>query len=102
MSDLHLPAGVTYAAATRCWNCGRMVKHKPEGGPRRWHACSLRWLSGIRWRAHQEGWHSGYRFAVENRDEPLVRADGEDYGTGWAGHMRVGHLTLPCGESDDD
>jgi hypothetical protein len=91
---------VTFASASLCWTCGRWVRHRPNGAPHRWHACSLRVLSRARRRGHLEGWHSGYRFAVENRDEPMVLADGEDYGTGWAGHMRVGHITMPCGEDE--
>lgn len=50
---------------------------------------------------HLEGWHEGYRFAVENADDPMVLADADDYGTGWAGHMRVGHLTIVVGEPPD-
>jgi hypothetical protein len=91
-------AEVTYCTRSRCWDCGRWVNHKPYGGPHRWHACRLRWLSRRAWKAYQEGWHSGYRFAAENPDEPLVQADREDYGSGWAAHMRVGHITLPCGD----
>jgi hypothetical protein len=75
-----------------------MVAHKPRGGPMKRHACKLRWLSRQRWKAHQDGWHSGYRFAVENSDDPAVLADADDYGTGWAGHMRVGHITVPIGD----
>lgn len=89
-----MPDGVSWCGESRCWSCGRMVKHHPQGGPQRFHWCSLRWLSRRCWTSYQDGWHSGYRFAVENRDEPLVLADGVDYGTGWAGHMRVGHLTV--------
>jgi hypothetical protein len=85
-------AEVAWAASSRCWGCGRDVAHKPNGGPHRFHACSLRLLSRLRWKAHQEGWHSGYRFAVENADDPMVTADADDYGTGWAAHMRVGYV----------
>lgn len=85
-----------YAATRKCWTCGRTVKNGPAGRvlPSWRHACALRWFSRAKWRAHQDGWHSGYRWAVENRDDPLCLADGEDYGTGWAGHMRVGHMTI--------
>lgn len=77
-----------------------MVTHRPLGGPQRFHWCRLRWLSRSRWSAHQDGWHSGYRFAVENPDDPMVLADADDYGTGWAGWMRSGGaLTLHVGES---
>ena len=82
----------SYAGTSTCWDCGRVVKHKPQGGPQRFHACRLRLLERRAWNAHQAGWHSGYRFAVENAQDPMVRADGDDYGTGWAGHMRAGHV----------
>ena len=88
-----MAGGIFFAAASTCWGCGRTIRHRTAGGPRRWHGCRLRLLSRARWRSHLGGWHEGYRFAVENRDDPLVLADGADYGTGWAGHMRVGHLT---------
>lgn len=88
-----------WCAESRCWSCGRTVKYKPYGGPQRFHFCRLRWLSRLRWKAHLDGWHSGYRFAVENAADPMVHADADDYGTGWAAHMRVGHVNLAA--SDD-
>lgn len=91
---------VAFCGASTCFDCGRQVKHRRNGGPQRRHACRLRLFSRLRWAGHMDGWHSGYRFAVENRDDPLVLADGEDYGTGWACHMRVGHLTLVVGGQD--
>lgn len=90
--------GVSFVGSSRCWTCGRMVQHKPSGGPMKRHGCRLRWLSRRLWREHHEGWHSGYRFAVENAADPAVLADADDYGTGWAGHMRVGHITVTSGE----
>ena len=98
MNTDDLPDGVSFAGASTCWECGRTVKHRPYGGPHRFHWCRLRWLSRARWKAHLGGWHEGYRWAVEHPDDPLVLADGDDYGTGWAGHMRVGHLTIPTDE----
>lgn len=83
-----------WAAAVRCWDCGRMVKCRPEGRGQRRHWCWLHWLARRRWASYLEGWHEGYRWAAEHPDDPLVLADGEDYGTGWAGHMRVGHITV--------
>ncbi|MGN6245132.1 MAG: hypothetical protein ACTHQ3_15880 [Motilibacteraceae bacterium] len=87
-----LPEGVSWCAESMCWECGRMVKHKPFGGPQKRHGCRFRWLARRARRAHLEGWHSGYRWAVEHPDDPMTRADAEDYGTGMAGLMRVGHL----------
>lgn len=84
----------SYAAMSRCWGCGRDVAHRPFGGPHRWHACALRWLSRQRWRAYLDGWHEAHRFAVEHPNDPMVLADADDYGTGWAGLMRVGHITV--------
>lgn len=89
---------VSWAGTSTCWDCGRKVRHKPQGGPQRFHWCRLRVFSRLKWRGHLEGWHEGYRFAVENADDPMVLADGDDYGTGWAGHMRVGHLTIVVGD----
>lgn len=66
----------------------------------RWHACRLRLISRLRWRAHLGGWHEGYRFAAENADDPLVQADADDYGTGWAALMRAGHITVAMGEDE--
>lgn len=85
---------VANIGSARCWDCGRTVGFRSGGRGPRWHACRLRLLSRAKWKAHQEGWHSGYRFAVENRDDELVLADGEDYGTGWAGHMWGGGILI--------
>lgn len=90
---------VAYVGASTCWGCGRTVTHRTDGAMRR-HACSLRWLSRQRWKAHLGGWHEGYRFAAENADDPLVLADADDYGTGWAGHMRAGHITVAMGADE--
>ena len=93
---------VSLCAESRCWDCGRMVRHKPPGGPQARHWCRFRLLSRLRWAAHQEGWHSGYRFAVEHPNDPMVLADANDYGTGWAGWMRSGGaLTIQVGAESD-
>lgn len=89
--------GVAFCGSSRCWECGRMVEHRPNGGPQRFHWCRLRWLSRCIWREHQKGWHGGYRFAVEHPDDPMVLADAQDYGSGWAGWMRVGHVEIAVG-----
>jgi hypothetical protein len=94
-----LPDGVAYCSSSTCWACGRVVKHKPLGGRQKRHGCRLRFLSRTRWRGHLAGWHEGYRFAVEHPADPMVLADADDYGTGWAGHMRVGHVTVVTPES---
>jgi hypothetical protein len=94
MEAMTMTDGVAYPGSSRCWDCGRDVEHEPRGGPQKRHWCRLRWLSRARWKAYQEGWHSGYRFAVENPEDELCRADGDDYGTGWAGHMRAGNLRV--------
>lgn len=85
--------GVYLATTWKCWDCGRENRCRPPGRRGR-HWCWIHWLSRRRWRAYLEGWHSGYRFAVENAEDALVRADAEDYGTGWAAHMRVGHVSV--------
>jgi hypothetical protein len=78
-----------------------MVKHKPPGGPRAAHWCRWRWWSRRLFRSYLEGWHSGYRFAVENADDPMVSVDGDDYGRGWAGYMRTGDpVRLIVGDED--
>jgi hypothetical protein len=96
-----MPEGVSWCGASTCWECGRTVKHKPFGGPQKRHACRLRVFSRAKWAGHLEGWHDGYRFAVENPDDPMVLADADDYGTGWAGHMRVGHISIVVGDDRD-
>ncbi|HEY3482627.1 MAG TPA: hypothetical protein VGL02_27390 [Streptomyces sp.] len=93
---------VAWCARSICWDCGRLVDHQPHGGPMKRHACRLRWLSRIRWKAHLAGWHEGYRFAVENPNDPLVLADADDYGRGWAGHMRVGAIPIVVDTPDEN
>lgn len=94
---------VYWAASVKCWGCGRQVKCGPQGRVRkglRRHWCHLHWLARLRWASFLDGWHDAWRFAAENRDDPLLIADGEDYGTGWAGHMRVGHITVTSDEGE--
>lgn len=81
---------------TTCFDCGRQVTVRNTR--QRWHGCRFRFLSRLRWKGHQDGWHSGYRFAVENRDDDLVLADADEYGTGWAAFMRGGGITVLAGE----
>lgn len=89
--------GVAYPLHVKCWTCGTNVPcHR--GIQAKHHWCRFRWLARARWRAYRDGWHEGYRWAAEHPDDPLVRADADDYGTGWAGHMRVGHITIPAGD----
>lgn len=88
-------SGVAFPASATCWGCGRTVGYR--SGKQKRHACRLRLLSRAKWAAHQAGWHSGYRFAIENRDDELVLADFDDYGTGWAGHMWAGGITIVGG-----
>lgn len=90
--------GVAWCASSTCWGCGRVVKHRNSDHRMRRHACRLRWLSRVRWKSHLNGWHSGYRLAVQNLSDPMILADADDYGTGWAAHMRVGHITVSMGD----
>ena len=96
---------VYWAASRRCWGCGRDVKLRPEGrGDRRWplvHRCWLHWIARRRWASYLEGWHEAHRFAVENRDDPMVLADAEDYGSGWAGIMRNGGVFTVLVDADE-
>lgn len=92
---------VTYAAASVCPKCKRMVKHKPFGGPHRWHGCRLRWITRRVARARSEGWNEGYRFALENVSDPMVYADLNEYGTGWARLIAKGGLTITAGDEED-
>lgn len=91
---------VWLALSVKCWTCGRQIKLRTPGGAQRRHWCRLHWFARAKWAAELDGWHSGYRWAAENPNDPLVAADRDDYGRGWAGHMRVGHLTVTCGESE--
>lgn len=86
--------GVTFAGAKVCPDCKRMVKLKPFGGPPRWHGCRLRWIARKVAQAEARGWNEGYRFAVDHIKEPMVYADVNEYGAGWAGVIERGGLTV--------
>lgn len=92
MSDM--PEGVTYAAASVCPRCHRIVRHRPHGGPHRRHGCRLRWVARRTAQAHSRGWDEGYRFALDNVSDPMVYADLAEYGTGWAGVVAEGELRI--------
>jgi len=85
---------VTWAAASVCPSCKRMVRHKPYGGPHRWDGCRLRWIKRRVERARSEGWNEGYKFALEHISDPMVYADLNEHGTGWAGLIEQGGLTI--------
>lgn len=85
---------ITLASASACQSCKRTVKHKPNGGPHRWHGCRLRWIVRRVAQAEARGWDDGYRFAVENISDPMVYADLSEYGTGWAGMIASGGVTI--------
>lgn len=72
----------------RCFDCGGMASWR--NGRRRFHACRLRLIRRVRWSGYLAGWHEAHRFAVQNLDDPMVLADAEDYGSGWAAFMRRG------------
>lgn len=90
-------SGITYAGKSVCPSCKRIVRHKPMGGPLRWHGCRLRWIARRVARARSEGWDEGYRFALDNISDPLVYADLTEYGTGWAGHIARGGIEITGG-----
>lgn len=85
---------VAWAGASVCPDCKRMVRHKPYGGPHRWHGCRLRWIARRIARARSEGFDEGYRFALGNISDPLVYADLNDYGNGWAGVVAQGGIVI--------
>lgn len=85
---------VTWCAASMCLTCGRTVKHRPNGGSQKFHGCRLRLISRWRRRVWSAAWEDGYRFAVDHIEDPMVYADVTDYGTGWAGAIRAGGITL--------
>jgi hypothetical protein len=89
---------VTWAGASVCPDCKRLVKHKPQGGPRRRHGCRLRWISRRIAQAESRGWDDGYRFALENISDPMVYADLTEYGAGWAGLIARGGLAVEAGD----
>lgn len=93
----------TWAGASVCPSCKRMVRHKHHGGPRRWHACRLRWIARRVARARSEGWDEGYSFALRNISDPMVYADLSEYGSGWAGLVERGGIEIDAtrGGSDD-
>ena len=85
---------MTWAGASFCPSCKRTVRHKPQGGPHRWHGCRLRWIARRVARARNEGWWEGYQFALDNVSDPMVYADMTDYGSGWAGLVARGGITI--------
>ena len=91
---MNLPEGVSFCAASICPSCKRMVKHRAYGGPYRRHGCRVRWIARRVARAESHGWNEGYRFALENVSDPMVYADLAEYGTGWAGLVARGGLTI--------
>jgi hypothetical protein len=93
---------VTWAGASVCPSCKRTVRHKPYGGPHRWHGCRLRWIVRRVARARSEGWDEGYRFALDNISDPMVYADLSEYGTGWAGLVEQGGLTIHTENGGED
>lgn len=89
----------TWAAASMCDSCKRVVKHKPRGGPHRRHGCRLRWIARRVAQAELRGWWDGYRFALDNVSDPMVYADISDYGTGWAGVAERGGIRIEADEA---
>jgi hypothetical protein len=85
---------VTWAGASVCPRCKRMVKHRPCGGPHRRHGCRLRWIARRVAQAESRGWNEGYRFALDNIGDPMVYADLTEYGTGWAGVIERGGIEV--------
>lgn len=88
---------VGWCAASMCLTCGRTVKHKPLGGPHRFHWCRVRLISRWRRSIHSAAWEDGYRFAVTNVSDPMVYADIAEYGTGWAGAVAAGGIVIEAG-----
>ena len=93
---------ISYAHRSMCLTCGRWVNHKPYGGPHRFHWCRLRFISGWRRRIHSAAWDDGYRFALDNISDPMVYADLNEYGTGWAGAIAQGGIVINLGEDATD
>jgi hypothetical protein len=58
--------------------------------------CRLHWFSRATHRAERKGWEAGYRFAIDGLSDadPLVRADLDDFGSGWMAAVRDGGLSL--------
>jgi hypothetical protein len=91
---------VSFAGASVCPKCKRMVRHKPFGGPHRGHGCRLRWIARRVAQAESRGWNDGYRFALDNISDPMVYADLANYGSGWAGLIEQGGLMLTSDAED--
>lgn len=87
---------VTFAGASICSSCKRMVRHKPFGGPHRWHGCRLRWIARRVAQANSKGWWDGYKFALDNASDPMVYADINEYGSGWAGFADTDGIVIHC------
>lgn len=92
----------SWAGTSMCPSCKRYVRHKPHGGPHRWHGCWLRWIARRVARAKIEGWNEGYEFALDNISDPMVYADLTEYGSGWAGLIEQGGITVDGGGDGDE
>jgi hypothetical protein len=62
--------------------------------------CRLKWIARRIARARSEGWDEGYRFALDNVSDPLVYADLTEYGTGWAGLIQRGGITIDINDQE--
>jgi hypothetical protein len=85
-----------------CWHCAGTVKVK--GGQGRRHICHLRLIGRWKQRIRHASYLEGYEFAVRGlvKDDPMVLADADDFGTGWAGSLRSGSspVTVLLGEDE--
>ena len=91
---MSLPDGVTWCTASICPKCCRVAKHKPYGMAYRFHGCRLRWIARRVAIARFDGWDEGYRFALENISDPMVVADLNAFGTGWAGLVMTDGIVI--------
>lgn len=79
-----------------CDTCGHTVRVIDTKARR--HICRLRLIGRVRTKAANAAWLDGYRFALDNVSDPMVRADLVDFGSGWAGLLDAGAVTIDTRE----
>lgn len=86
---------IFWAATWSCPDCGHQEPIEPGANTRPIadaHECDAFKLATTQ--AERAGFEAGYRFALENLDDPLVRADRAEHGTGWYAIIRNGGFVI--------
>lgn len=89
----------TWAADWKCPDCGAAEPITPGQNTKPIsdaHECDSVMLA--KHQAMIANWIDGYRFALEHLDEPMVRADRDEFGSGWAGLVGHGAVVIESEE----